>query len=722
MAPDRGAMSNDEPRRGRDDDSEPDDTFVSVRPEAVGDEAMESLIPIGEHINERFDVHTVLGEGGMGKVLAAEDRRLARVVAIKVMHTKMVENPSVVRRFFVEAQVGAQLEHPNILPFYSLERTEDGAPAFAMRLIEGKDLGDYIHRCLQAEEKGKAQRGRYALKTRLEHFARICDGIAYAHARGVIHRDLKPANIMLGSFNQVYVMDWGLARVKSQSLEQAILQDGASPGVVVTSSSDAKATAMGQVLGTPIYMPPEQAGGDQDRVGEASDQYALGMILHELVSLRPPRRGKSLEEALSRAAVGYRVPLERPSGEEVPPGLAAIIERSTHPEPEKRYRSVEALSADVRRFIRDEELEVMPDSIVRKVTRAITRRPVLSMGVLLALVLMGAASVVWSLEVAARRTEGLTALFSKVTELNRTANERLRLFEGGVRALAAATGELLEGAGRSSEAFDPLTPEELMAEQGPEGRGRLPIYGGQFITLAEPIYLWDGDPNEPPPSVRALAPLQGRLPAEALSLSKQARQTTKSERDGSAKTILAVQYAYVAVEDGLMVSYPGNAPYPDGFDPRIRPWYVSGRKLSEPSWGSMYWDKASGLPLMPCNMAVRSIGGEILGVAGMDLNVSLLQKRMAKDGDLMDGWRRSLVVNAEGQIMISSAKPFVPVPIEERNVVQLEDLEVEPIRRRIVGGQKSGFEKIGSSLYAFDLIHPVGLYSVFEVEASAYGF
>jgi serine/threonine-protein kinase len=135
------------------------------------------------------------------------------VVALKVLRSEYDRDADLLRRFALEAQVGAQLEHPNIVPLYSLERSANGGPAFAMQLVEGTTMGQYMANAAAAPKEARAANGEYALKKRLAKLLGACDAMQFAHARGVIHRDLKPENIMLGAHHEVYVMDWGLARV-----------------------------------------------------------------------------------------------------------------------------------------------------------------------------------------------------------------------------------------------------------------------------------------------------------------------------------------------------------------------------------------------------------------------------------------------------------------------------------------------------------------------------
>src|SRR3954471_11158536 len=183
---------------------------VSVDPAAVS-----STDGTAQGLAARFLVQNLLGEGGMGSVFVAQDRGLGRVVALKRLRDGLEQDADAMRRFILEAQIGAQLEHPNIVPLYSFERSQNGVPAIAMQLLEGRTMAQYIHDAAAAPREARGMRGEYSLKERLGTLLGVCEAIHFAHERGVIHRDLKPDNVMLGRFREVYVMDWGLARVTS---------------------------------------------------------------------------------------------------------------------------------------------------------------------------------------------------------------------------------------------------------------------------------------------------------------------------------------------------------------------------------------------------------------------------------------------------------------------------------------------------------------------------
>jgi serine/threonine-protein kinase len=248
----------------------------------------------------RYQLFGEIGRGGMGTILRGRDPGLGRELAVKVLLESHKDRPELIRRFVEEAQIGGQLQHPGIVPVYELGAFSDSRPYFTMKLVKGRTLDDL----LRARKHPAEDRPRF-----LSIFEAIAQTVAYAHARGVIHRDLKPSNVMVGSFGEVQVMDWGLAKVLKR--ENRAAEDGAAPRawdvtVVRTErpGSDAGASRPGTVLGTPAYMAPEQASGDLDLVDERADVFGLGAILCEVLTGAPPYRGRTAAEAMSQAARG----------------------------------------------------------------------------------------------------------------------------------------------------------------------------------------------------------------------------------------------------------------------------------------------------------------------------------------------------------------------------------------------------------------------------------
>ncbi len=274
-------------------------------------------------------VFAELGRGGMGRIHPATDRNLLRHVAMKRLDKELAKEPFYSGGFIGEAQITGQLEHPNIVPVHELAISPEGVPYFTMKLIRGIDL----HRWMgdRSRRPGSTER----LQEGLEIFLKVCDALAYAHHRGVIHRDIKPENIMVADFGQVYLMDWGLARLIGKDSGCAALD---APGAV----------------GTAAYMAPEQAKGNPKDLDGRADVFGMGAVLYEIVSGSTPY-GDTYDgdEALRRAAAGQIIPIDvATEGLGVSRRIRAIVEKAVAPRRSDRYQSILDLQKDVRQFLR----------------------------------------------------------------------------------------------------------------------------------------------------------------------------------------------------------------------------------------------------------------------------------------------------------------------------------------------------------------------------------
>ncbi|MHC5032963.1 MAG: tetratricopeptide repeat protein [Planctomycetota bacterium] len=220
----------------------------------------------------RYEIGREIARGGIGVVYAGVDNDLGRDVAMKVLRARHAHSREFLHRFVREARVAGQLQHPGIVPVYDLGLRADRRPYFAMKLVRGQTLAAIL-----AERKDLAEQRHHVLSV----FAQVCDAMAYAHARGVVHRDLKPANVMVGSFGEVHVLDWGFAKVIGQREPTVREPEDAAP-------STAEASRPGVVMGTPAYMSPEQAQGRVEELDERADVFALGAILCEILTGKPP--------------------------------------------------------------------------------------------------------------------------------------------------------------------------------------------------------------------------------------------------------------------------------------------------------------------------------------------------------------------------------------------------------------------------------------------------
>ncbi|MGE0432540.1 MAG: tetratricopeptide repeat protein [Planctomycetota bacterium] len=350
----------------------------------------------------RFVLGAELGRGGMGSVRLAEDPEIGRELAIKLLHA---DDPYAVERFREEAQITGQLQHPNIVPVYDLCTDEQGRPWLAMKRIEGESLADRIS-AWKRRLGGRRLPGEH-FATVLAIFDKVCDAVAYAHSRGVIHRDIKPHNIMVGTYGEVLLVDWGLARPLGAAAAPAT-DDRRTSGrgertstrnetrPVFSSRRDTVSdhTVAGEIFGTPAYMPPEQAHGRTDEIDERSDIFALGAVLYHLLAFEPPYGGRSVADTLAKAAQHQLVPPRRRApAHRIPRELQAIVLRAMANDPADRYATVRELQDDLAAWQAFRPTTAWRAGPIERAAKFTRRHPTLVLGTSL-LVVAGLAVVV----------------------------------------------------------------------------------------------------------------------------------------------------------------------------------------------------------------------------------------------------------------------------------------------------------------------------------------
>ncbi len=311
----------------------------------------------------RYVMGEQLGEGGMGEVRVFTDKRIGRAVAMKVLHPQSASMPRLRERFLFEGRVQGQLEHPSIVPVYDLGVRPDGLDYFTMKRVVGKTLSQVLKDLRRGD---RAAAATYTRRRLLLAFQSVCLAAEFAHQRGVVHRDLKPSNVMLGAYGEVSVLDWGVAKLVRTDPPVTPTPEGAA----ALQEAHTK-TAVGEILGTPGYMSPEQAYGGVD-VGPHSDVFALGSILYEILTLQKLVPGSTDQEVREATMKGRYDP--RPSSRfpemEIPPELEEIVVAATQLDAAARTRSARSLYEQVERWLEGEGEERRRASLARRHTRA----------------------------------------------------------------------------------------------------------------------------------------------------------------------------------------------------------------------------------------------------------------------------------------------------------------------------------------------------------------
>jgi tetratricopeptide (TPR) repeat protein/tRNA A-37 threonylcarbamoyl transferase component Bud32 len=438
---------------------------------------------------DRYEQLDEIAHGGMGIVYRAADIALGREVALKVLKDQFAPDSATARRFLDEARIAGQLQHPGIPPIHDVGTRPDGRPFLAMKLIKGSTLDEL----LRDRTDPTVDRGRFVAA-----FEQICQAVAFAHAHKVIHRDLKPHNVMVGAFGEVQVMDWGLAKVLSAGSRRAAPSDETMATEIRSlRESDGAETQAGSVLGTPAFMPPEQAVGAIDQVDERSDVFGLGAILAVILTGNPPFQGDTAESTRVLAARGKVADcFARLDHCRAEPDLIALCKRCLSPEKADRprdagevARAVAGLRAEADERARQAELErVRAESEAREQRKR--RRVQAALGAALTFaVALVAFGLWWEDRQTTRRQQ-------EEADARNAARERL---EGALdRAAAAFHQDRLADADaaldRAGELLDPADASDL--------RSRYDELRADRATVAELDKVW----------ARANALLDNRVP------------------------------------------------------------------------------------------------------------------------------------------------------------------------------------------------------------------
>jgi eukaryotic-like serine/threonine-protein kinase len=311
--------------------------------------------------NDKYRISSLIAQGGMASVFVAKDSNCRREVALKVMQNADTQKKEIVNRFIEEAQIAAQLDHPNILPIYDLTTDGQGNPFYAMKLVKGDTLETLISKL---KDKNPETLKEYPLSRLLQLFIKICDGMSFAANRNVVHRDLKPENIMIGPFGEVFIMDWGIAKVidskKSRHQTSANPQDSIDR-LSKDDTFNIQTTMQGQILGTPGFMAPEQVI-NSSQADIHADIYALGSIFYNILCLVPPHSEIDIKTLMKNKISGNipspeqrvnaaNIDLIHLPGKQIPPSLSAVCQKAMALNSCERYNTPKELEKDIQAYL-----------------------------------------------------------------------------------------------------------------------------------------------------------------------------------------------------------------------------------------------------------------------------------------------------------------------------------------------------------------------------------
>lgn len=596
-----------------------------------------------DYLENEYELEDRIAEGGQGTLFRGLDKKLRRQVAIKSLHPEKADDLRQRRFFLTEARVTAQLDHPAIVPVYTLNSDRKHGLHLAMKMINGVTLKAYLEQvCTHYRLDGVSSFDEEkAIRNRLEIFLKVCDALEYAHSRNVMHCDLKPANIMIGEYHETYIMDWGIAHA--------------------IQPEESKRT----LAGTPQYLSPEAILGES--CDQRADIFAMGAILFETVMLKPAFTGETAEEVMANIRDGAMEPETHRFGTRVSRDLKAIIRKALAADPACRYQQIGELSADLRRCLMGLEVSARPDNLPLKVIRWSKNHWHTTLILLLAALLIGAGELSYSLyqnyrfsEEMRRRDYALGMAYSICSRAAYLLDEQFLKLEQMTSLLAADVRYLLEH-----------DIHEVPVKQNYHHISRLRrmhsptmLYSSFHRGTIDPaaiVYNTTADTRLPDPSLRLepFARFIPRLLQMILASPRDARivpdnmEAMKQEAFSKGTPAIRVLFGF---SDGLYIAYPAAGAFPERYDPRTRAWYKAALNAKGPGpvWTHPYMDSIPEIGLVISCCAPLFLQNGTDGVCAIDISISKMIEELHSSGNSSRFVEEKAIVDAEGRIIVSS--------------------------------------------------------------------
>lgn len=646
----------------------------------------EGLPPLPD-ADEYYKGKTVIAHGGQGTVFRVEDLSLHRAAALKTLSQA---SGGTRKRYIEKIQLMAQLDHPAIIPVYGLCGDREERLHIAMKLVDGKNLRDYLRKLNSTYAMLPASLLRYnekkSLRRRLHIFQKVCEAVAFAHHKGVVHRDLKPENIMVGRFSEVYVVDWGMACCSGMESQQS-------------SSSG---------IGTVHYSAPELLlnNGCDKRM----DIYSLGLILFSLAYLKQAYPGDAdvAAEAVKQGRMGtfrhrFDVPVAR--------DLEKIIRKAAAFDPQERYQSVEALMRDVEAFLSDEEVSANPDSPLGRCLRGLMRRRKLLVSVSVLAVLFALTACLLFLWQALQTRTMQQIRDRALLRVNLNGITAATEFENRIRVFT----ELVHGLRREIEIylFRNLPPEPIgrfynyrdgsLPEKAPPNFRYAPAYH-QKISFDEFVYKTPDDLPLPGQEkmLEKIAPLKASLrklildnPGELIS-----RPGNHQDREEDARKYAkpTVGFAFISLKNGLHITYPFHDDYKPAYDPRQRQWYIDTMNSQDYSthWTAPYIDNGStGDIIITCSTKFFDHNEKFAGCIGMDIVLGRMIDLLLQSGNSGAYVKSKILIDRDNRVVTDTSDSHKVAIDRAAQRVRFPEFD-NPALLKMMWRQKRGHLQIGT--------------------------